>query len=581
MFKRKRLFQSQSDIRAAAEIAMEVYQNHNVSYNISDISPDLIRILKENAVPIVYLCSASKELINFDSQPDLKEEFEKYNTWKEEFIKVSTIFLQNDIDYIFIKTPSFFPYTSGNLDVLVKEKDFSKAGNLLESNGFIKLKNIREFDIKWIYKKFDKGEEVLPVHLHGRVFWGGTFLDSESIWKNRPKEPTEGIVFTLSPEDCVLTTLAHAFYENAGVRTLDLSIIKYLIEDKKIDWEYLKAIADRYKWIDGFYSSLLIYEYLHKNIFENELFPPEIIREAKNFVDKNWFLRIIVPKVLQSRIMMPFYIPIVLSKTLAYKKILRYDEYGGKIQRALIVIKGILEGIQRNYLNIEFQKPMFITLSGLDGSGKTSYANALNRAFENSGIKTEYIWARPGSSKMLQLVTKIFKKYKSKPKSSKNHVSPCDDFIRRKNMFRKRWIITLWHIMNILYFCTFYNFKVRKAIIKGKVTICDRYIPDIFVDLYTHNTNKNTNENFGIASLKFLSWCLPKPHMNILLKVSPETALARSKEKDCMEYLYRQDELYKHISEMLNLEIVDAEREFPDICNPVVKKMLESYYKRI
>lgn len=578
MFKRKRLFQSQSDIRAAAGISMDVYPNHNANYNISDISPSLIRILKENAVPIVYLYSASKELFNFDSQPDLKEEFEKYNTWKEDFIKVSNIFLQNNIDYIFIKTPSFFPYTSGNLDVLVKEKDFSKAGNLLESNGFIKLKNIRESDIKWLYKKFDKGEEVLPVHLHRRVFWGGTFLDSESIWKNRPKEPIEDIVFTLSPEDCVLTTLAHSFYENAGVRLLDLSIIKYLVEGKKIDWEYLKAIADRYKWIDGFYSSLLIYEYLHKNIFENELFPLEVIQKAEDFVNKDRFLRIIVPKVLKSKMMMPFYIPIVLSKTLAYKKILRYDEYGGKIQRTLIAIKGILAGIQRNYLNIKFQKPMLITLSGLDGSGKTSFASGLCKAFEKCEIETQYIWARVGSTRISQLASKVynevFKKYKSDSKS-KSSGSLYKDFIRKENLFKKK-VSTLWHIINILDFCVFYNFKVRKALFIGKVVICDRYIPDIFADVYVHTPNKKPD-----LVLKLLLILLPKPRVSILLKVPPEIAYERSKEKDCMEYLYRQDELYKHVSEMLDLEIVDAEGEFLNICNPLVKKMLESYYKRI
>lgn len=580
MIGRKRLFQTQSDIKAAAEIAMEVYSNHIVSYNMSDISPSLIRILKENAVPIVYLYSASKELFNFDSQPDLKEEFEKYNTWKEGFIKVSNIFLQNDIEYIFIKTPSFFPYTSGNLDVLVKEKDFSKAGNLLESNSFVKLKNIQESDIKWLYRKFNNECDASPVHLHRRVFWGGTFLDSESIWKNRPKEPVEDRVFTLSPEDCVLTTLAHSFYENAGVRLLDLSIIKYLVEDKKIDWEYLKAIADRYKWIDGYYSSLLIYEYLHKNIFENGLFPPEIIREAKNFVDKNWFLRMIVPKVLQSRITMPFYIPIVLSKTLHYKKILAYDEYGGKIQRLFHASKSVLEGICRNYLNIRrHQRPMLITFSGIDGSGKTSYAAALCKAFEICEIKTRYIWARVGSTRISQLASKVYKKVSKKYKSdtkSKSSGSPYKDFIRKENLFRKKWVSTLWHITNILDFCVFYNFKVRKALFSGKVVICDRYIPDIFADMYVHTPNKKPD-----LVLKLLLILLPKPHVSILLRVPPEIAYERSKEKDCMEYLYRQDELYKHVSEMLDLEIVDAEGEFLDICNPLVKKMLESYYKRI
>ena len=580
MLNRKRLFQSQSDIRAAAEISMDVYQKHNVNYNLNDISPTLIRILKENLIPIVYLYNASKELSDFDSQPDLKEEFEKYITWKEEFIKVSNIFLQKEVDYIFIKTPSFFPYTSGNLDVLVKEEDFSKAGNLLENNGFVELKNIRESDVKWLYRKFSNGSDASPVHLHKRVFWNGTYLDSESIWKNKPKEPIEDIVFTLSPEDCVLTTLAHSFYENAGIRLLDLSIIKYLVENNNISWEYLKTTAERYKWIDGFYSSVLIYEYLHKNIFENGLFPLEVIQEAEDFVNKDRFLRIIVPKIIQSRIMMPFNITIALSKTLAYKKTFMSEEFGRKIQRLFYVSKSLLKGIYHNYLKIRrHQRSMLITFSGIDGSGKTSYAVALCKTFEICEIKTRYIWARVGSTRISQLASKVYKKLFKRYKcdlKSKSPISQYNDFIRRENIFKKKWVSTLWHTMNILDLCVFYNFKVRKALFSGKVVICDRYIPDIIADMYAHTANEKPN-----LMLKLLSILLPTPHISILLRIHPEIALERLKVKDSIEYLNREDELYKHVSEMLDMEVIDAEGEFQDICDPLVKKILESYYTRV
>jgi thymidylate kinase len=576
MFKRKRLFQSQSDIRAAAEIAMEVYQKHNVNYTISDISPHLIRILKENAVPIVYLYSESKELFNFDSQPDLKEEFEKYNTWKEEFIKVSNIFLQNDINYIFIKTPSFFPYTSGNLDVLVKEKDFSKAGNLLESNGFVKLKNIRESDIKWLYRKFNNGCDASPLHLHRRVFWGGTFLDSESIWVNRPNKPFEDFVFTLSSNDCLLTTLAHSFYENAGIRLLDLSIIKYLVENNNINWEFLKATADHYKWIDGFYSSLLIYEHLNKKIFEAGLFPLNIVQEAENFVNKDIFLRRIVPKTFQAEITMPFYISIMLSKTLHYKKILKDKELGGKIQRLFYVSKGILEGICHNYLNIDrHQKSMLITFSGLDGSGKTSYASALRKAFEICEIKTEYVWARVGSTRISQLVSKLYKgNSKNKGDSKLSYINPYNDFIRRENLFSKKLVSTLWHIMNILDFGIFYNVKIRKALLSRKVVICDRYILDILADMYVHTPKGNTK-----LTQKLLSFLLPKPDIGTLLNVHPKVAHERAKDIDSTEYLDRQKKLYERISEELHLKELNAEGEFRDTCNILTKEILEEYYK--
>ena len=572
MIERKSLSQTLIDIKLAAKWAMRIYRGKdtNNDLNQSSIPSTIMSILKQNDVPIAYL---SDKILD-------QADHNKYILWKDEFKKVKDIFINNGIKYIFIKTPSFFPYTSGNLDILVREEDFSKAGKLLKDNGFVELKNARE-PHKWLYKKFDCGKEVIPIHLHERVFWGATFLDNELIWKECPGRLYDEVVYTLAPEDCLLTTLAHSFYENAGVRLSDLSIVKHLIESKKIDWNRLNDIPRRYQWTDGFYSSLLIYEYLHERIFKNDLFPSGIMQEAKNFIIRNSFLKRNLPKVLRTRVSMPFYIPVKLSKMLHYKKILRSNEFGeGKILKVLTLSKGIIDGICRNYLSIEFQrqKPILVAFSGFDGSGKTSYATALNRAFENCGLKTEYMWTRVGSTRISKLASsvhkKVFRKYEFGSKS-KCSVSPYNDFIRRENIFRKKWVSTLWHIMNILDFCIFYNFKVRKALFSGKVVICDRYIPDILADMYVHTPNKKSD-----LTLKILSVLLPKPDIGILLKVHPEVAHKRAKEKDYIEYLYRQNNLYGQVSEELQLKKINAEGEFRDTCNMLVKEILENYYSR-
>lgn len=566
MLERKSLTQSLNDIKLSAKLTMRLYKKDRYSnLNQPSITSAIIDILKQNDVPIIYLSNKILE----------QADHNKYILWRDEFKKVKDVLRNNNIEYVFIKTPSFFPYTSGNLDMLVREEDFAKVGKLLKKDDFVELKNMRE-PHKYLYKKFDLGKEIIPIHLHERIFWSSTFLNNESIWRNRPKEPFEDFVYTLPPEDCVLTTLAHSFYENAGVRLLDLSIVKYLVESKALNWDYLKAIAANYNWSDGFFCSLLIYEYLHKAIFEKELFPVRIIEETEAFVNRSLFLQIIASKVLKSKISMPFYIPLLLSKMLHYKKILKDRELGNKVLRLFHSGKCILEGICRNYLNISgHQKPMLITFSGIDGSGKTSYASALVKAFENCGLKTEYIWGRVGSTRSSQLASKVykkvFKKYEYAPKF-KNSDGRYTDFTRREKIFKKKWVSTLWHILNIFDFCVFYNLKVRKAILSGKVVICDRYILDIIADMYVHSSNKKPN-----LILKIFSALLPKPGTGIMLKVRPEVAYERAKEKEHIEYLHRQSNLYKQVQEPY-LKEINSEGEFRDICNTLVKDVLEEYY---
>jgi dTMP kinase len=225
-------------------------------------------------------------------------------------------------------------------------------------------------------------------------------------------------------------------------------------------------------------------------------------------------------------------------------------------------------------LKMNPQKPMLISFSGIDGSGKSSYAQALKRAFEGCGLRTKYIWTRVGSLRGFQSLRKL-----RKVKSSSSIITDnsTEYFYEMQRYFGKGWRITMWRIVNILDFCLFYNLRVIFALLRRRVVICDRYIPYIFVDLYTYSDD----DSRGIFWLKFLSKCLPNPDVSILLDVPPEVALQRSKDKDRLEFLQRQAELYHKILKMkvLDLEIVNTEGEFQGICNSLINKILKRYYR--
>jgi dTMP kinase len=581
MLKRKKLVQSLDDLKLAGKLAMMIFgEKQDIRYeNWRYDYTSIIDILTLNSIPLVYLYrnKCSNLLPFFKSKPfftKLQAEQERYTLWKEEFKKVKDIFLKNNLHYLFIKTPSFFPYTSGNLDVLVREEDFTKACTLLEKEGFIELKNIRE-PYKYLYKKFNLGEEIVPIHLHSRIFWGSTFIDTKLVWSNAPRKCYDDVVFPLGAEDCLLTTLAHSFYENSAIRLLDLCIVKYLVEDSQLNWHYMHTTAAHHNWEEGYYLSLLLYDHLHREIFGNRLLPEDVYNEARSFVRQKILLENSFKRILRIRITLPFYLPLLLCKPLLYKKILQSQEFGKISHRIWILAKTLFDSFFISMLKVSPQMPMLISFSGIDGSGKSSYAQALKRAFEGCGLRTKYIWTRVGSLEGFQSLRKL-RKVKSSSSIITNN--PVEYFYEMKRYFSKSWRRILWHIINILDFCLFYNLKVIFALLRRRVVICDRYIPDIFVDLYTYPDNNSES----IFWLKFLSKCLPNPDISILLDVSPEVALQRSKGKDCLKFLQRQAELYHKILKMKvsNLEIVNTEGEFQSICNSLINRIIKKYYRR-
>jgi dTMP kinase len=272
---------------------------------------------------------------------------------------------------------------------------------------------------------------------------------------------------------------------------------------------------------------------------------------------------------------MPFYLPLLLCKPLGYKKILQSREFGGKPQRMWVLAKTLFDNFFVFMLKANVQKPMLISFSGIDGSGKSSYAQALKKAFEGCGLKTEYIWTRVGSLKGFQSLGKLWLRGKVKSGSPTAIDNSAEYFYGMRSYLSKSWRAALWRIANIIDFCLFYNLKVWFALLRRQVVICDRFVPDIFTDLYTYSDNSK-----GRFWLKLLSKCLPNPEVSILLDVPPEVALKRSKDKDCLEYLQRQAELYHKIGEVLSMKVVDTDGEFQDICNSLTNEILKRYYSK-
>ncbi len=195
-------------------------------------------------------------------------------------------------------------------------------------------------------------------------------------------------------------------------------------------------------------------------------------------------------------------------------------------------------------MNKQGSSGVYIAFVGIDGSGKTSVANAIKSWLESKGKKCVLVKEPDTSSRIGELI-----------KLAERGVLNYD-----------AKIMALLFAANRLEFCE----KIRKWKEKGFIIISDRcYICSI-----AYQSAQGIDENW----LKEINKFAERPDLVILLDVSPRVALDRIEPSSIFErgdFLAKVRETYLKLSERFkNIIVVDAEKPFDNVVEDV-KKILE------
>jgi thymidylate kinase len=237
-------------------------------------------------------------------------------------------------------------------------------------------------------------------------------------------------------------------------------------------------------------------------------------------------------------------------------------------------------------LNIRRQFPMLISISGVDGCGKTTYGKALYDILVFSELRTSFVWSRVGSSIFLKPIAKIgkiiyrFKKGNFVAKHSENYEESEE---RRKVLFgRSSTLRILGLFMLLLEMLWHYSLKVRWLLFLRKVVICDRYIYDTLVDIITrYGLNLDSLE--GRFFKKIIVASAPKPDIAYILNVDLEDACSRknanSREKNLLK---SQTNIYKEMASTFTLNQIETNnnKSIGDIKYKIISNSLIKYYDR-
>lgn len=506
-------------------------------------------------------------------QRALAAEQEWYDIQRHEYAGVRQAWLDRGIDCLMIKSagnaPSF-PHLSDNIDVLVRPQHGPAARDTLRALGFVEVRNVEEPG-KFLFRKFGNGRCVSAIHVHEQVAWFVGFMDEETLWERKRTSDDDPLVSVPSPEDAILINLAHACYENKHLRFGDVLRVRHALRtvNGDPDWPYMERVARSRGWLGGLAFMVLVYSDL-----ESALFGSGLVSEGQ----QERFEAIVRADALAWRrlrairsaaeIDLPLDLSYPLCKWLYYRKILA-DPARSPSQRWQDAALTLVWGVKLKS-GIRPQPGRTISLSGIDGSGKTAHAEALLDALRLCEIKADFLWSRGGSSGLARVLGHLRRALAQAPTA----VEGADALQRRRARLSHPLPRLIWSWLVAGDQILTYLFRATLPSMVGRVVVCDRYVYDTAVEM---DLSLPTDARWSRLAISAMLKLVQRPAHGFVLDVSSQTARGRKDDEPWHADLDDQRRAYIAMAQKFELRLISTDGAFADCSDVLTREVIGEY----
>jgi thymidylate kinase len=210
-----------------------------------------------------------------------------------------------------------------------------------------------------------------------------------------------------------------------------------------------------------------------------------------------------------------------------------------------------------------------VAMSGLDGSGKSSQAEALRRTLDSLGYDATVVWSRLAYNPTLNLVATPVKRalllVRGESKRART-ANAGEAQAAGKELRRESSVLTwAWAVVVAMLNGATHRRIVGYHLKRGRAVICDRYVLDSAVHLrYRYGPERPFR--LPRAIVKALS---PKPAAAFYLDVEARVALERKKEQYDIDQLTLQADLYREEAGRMGVKRLDGSNTTDRLCREI------------
>ncbi len=516
----------------------------------------------EEAPSVLRIPALASEVL----REKLAAERERCDRQRHALLEAQALLARADIPLLLFKTWGPYPYASSNVDALVPEGALMRAVQELEIAGYHEMTHYWEPN-KRLVRRFQGRECSLELHLHERVSWIVlAFLDTAALW-SRARSSSDPGVRHPAPEHLVAALLAHSVYESNRVNVGDVEKIRIALAHDDFDWSEVVRNARTFAWLPGLALARLWYAAAERAAFGDSLLDDLRCREDMPRVSRG------AARDLARAIARGDW-PVALGKrrlkTYYFRKLLRARRRSAA--EKLRDLAGVASQIIPGRLGLRHRPGSFVCLCGIDGSGKSSQAEAAIAALRECEIPSHLVWMRGGYAPATEAVKRLLRR-------ASRRIPTADDAKAKVRVYRSgplRWFWAWWvageQILGGL-------LRIRVPRWLGRTAIAERFVPDTLADL----TERLGDPDFADrVPARLMARLAPQPDLILLLDLPGDVAFARKPDDWSPEVLEERRQLYRRIvARHPQVVVLDARHPLAELEHEVVDRVLSLVLGRI
>ncbi len=205
-----------------------------------------------------------------------------------------------------------------------------------------------------------------------------------------------------------------------------------------------------------------------------------------------------------------------------------------------------------------------ISISGVDGSGKTTQIDLLEKRLNNRNARPIKIWSRWRPISSLPLLAMM-----RRLGYSKTHATSSIGFVETR-LSNAGVISSLWCFLTQLDNLMKTGVKVGAPLILGRTVVCDRYTLDLIVEGMADLHDPPTRRRLGYRLLSLL----PRPDAAFLIEIDPKVAYKRKPDMPTVSHFVERAKLYHEMADRLRVQRIDGALPLETVNDEIWKKVV-------